>query len=61
MSDFAAALGLVLVMEGLLFAAFPAATKRAMIVMFETPESRLRTVGIASAILGVLVIWAVRG
>ncbi len=30
MSDFLAALGLVFVIEGLVFAAFPAAAKRAM-------------------------------
>jgi uncharacterized protein len=61
MSDFIAALGLVLVIEGLAFAAFPAATKRALTLLFETPESQLRTVGIVSAILGLLVVWAVRG
>ncbi len=61
MSDFVAALGLVLVIEGLLFAAFPALAKRAMAVMFETPEAQLRTAGIVSAILGVIVVWAVRG
>jgi uncharacterized protein YjeT (DUF2065 family) len=61
MTDFIAALGLVLVIEGLMFAAFPAASKRAMAMMFETPESQLRAVGVVSAILGLIVVWLVRG
>jgi uncharacterized protein YjeT (DUF2065 family) len=61
MTDFIAALGLVLVIEGLAFAAFPAATKRAMSVLFETPEAQLRTVGVVSAIIGVFVVWMARG
>jgi hypothetical protein len=61
MADFIAALGLVLVIEGLVFAAFPAASKRAMALMFETPESQLRAVGVVSAVLGVLVVWLARG
>jgi uncharacterized protein YjeT (DUF2065 family) len=61
MADFIAALGLVLVIEGLVFAAFPAASKRAMALMLETTESQLRAVGVASAVLGVLVVWLVRG
>jgi uncharacterized protein YjeT (DUF2065 family) len=61
MADFIAALGLVLVIEGLVFAAFPAASKRAMALMLETPESRWRAVGVVSAVLGVLVVWLARG
>jgi hypothetical protein len=61
MADFIAALALVLVIEGLVFAAFPAASKRAMALMLETPESQLRAVGVVSAVLGVLVVWLVRG
>jgi len=61
MSDFLAALGLVLVLEGLLFAAFPETAKRAMMQALETPDATLRTVGIASAIIGVAALWLVRG
>ena len=61
MSDFIVALGLVFVLEGLLFSAFPATAKRAMESVQQTPDSSLRTVGIVSAVLGVLLIWAVRG
>jgi uncharacterized protein YjeT (DUF2065 family) len=61
MSDFFVALGLVFVLEGLLFAAFPDWTRRAMASVMETPDAALRFVGIGSAVLGVLLIWAVRG
>jgi uncharacterized protein YjeT (DUF2065 family) len=61
MIDFIAALGLVLVIVGLVFAAFPAASKRAMAMMLETPESQLRAVGVVSAVLGLVVVWLVRG
>lgn len=61
MSDFLIALGLVFAIEGLVFAAFPATVKRAMIHVMETPDAALRIVGIVSALLGVALIWLVRG
>jgi uncharacterized protein YjeT (DUF2065 family) len=60
MSDFLIALGLVFALEGLVFAAFPGAAKRAMASAIETPDGMLRIVGIVSALLGVLLIWLVR-
>ncbi len=61
MSDFLAALGLVFVIEGLIFAAFPDAAKRAMASVLETPDSSLRLIGIGSALVGLIVVWLVRG
>ena len=61
MSDFLAALGLVFVIEGLAFAAFPEAAKRAITAMTQTPDQGLRLVGIFSAVLGMAVLWLVRG
>ena len=61
MSDFLVALGLVFVIEGLVFAAFPGSAKRAMSTVLETPDARLRFIGIACAILGVILVWFVRG
>ncbi|TMJ93119.1 MAG: DUF2065 domain-containing protein [Alphaproteobacteria bacterium] len=61
MFDFLIAIGLVFVIEGLVFAAFPGAAKRAMLSVVETPEHLLGIVGIVCAALGVAVIWAVRG
>jgi uncharacterized protein len=60
MSDFLAAIGLVFVIEGLVFAAFPAQAKRAMQSVLETPDASLRLIGIGSAIAGVVVVWLVR-
>jgi hypothetical protein len=61
MLDFLAALGLVFVIEGLVFAAFPEQAKRAMASVVATPETTLRAIGIGSAIIGVVVVWLVRG
>ncbi|GLK68197.1 DUF2065 domain-containing protein [Hansschlegelia plantiphila] len=61
MTDFFAALGLVLAIEGLLFAGFPAGAKKASANIVGTPDQTLRVVGIVSAIVGVLIVWAVRG
>jgi uncharacterized protein YjeT (DUF2065 family) len=61
MPDFVVALGLVFAIEGLLFAAFPGLSKRAMANVLETPDAVLRIIGIASALIGVALIWAVRG
>lgn len=61
MSDFLVALGLVLALEGLLFAAFPDLAKRAMASVMESPDLSLRIVGVVSAVIGVVLIWAVRG
>ncbi|HMF25735.1 MAG TPA: DUF2065 domain-containing protein [Pseudolabrys sp.] len=61
MSDFLAALGLVFIIEGLVFAAFPEATKKAMNSVLETPDLSLRLIGIGSAIVGLFLVWLVRG
>ncbi|HZP78486.1 MAG TPA: DUF2065 domain-containing protein [Pseudolabrys sp.] len=61
MSDFVVALGLVFVIEGIIFAAFPGPTKRAMVSVMDTPDQALRLIGVASAVLGVLLVWLIRG
>jgi uncharacterized protein len=61
MSDFIVALGLVFVIEGLMFSAFPGTAKRAMASVLQSPDNALRIVGIISAVLGILMIWLVRG
>ena len=60
MSDFRAALGLVFVIEGLVFAAFPGPAKRAMSSVLETPDNALRAIGIGSAVVGLVLVWLVR-
>jgi uncharacterized protein len=61
MADFLVALGLVFVIEGLLFAAFPGITKSAVTHLLEAPDNVLRVVGIASAAVGIALIWMIRG
>jgi hypothetical protein len=61
MQDFLVAIGLVLAIEGLIFAASPGAAKRLAATALETPEGTLRIAGVVSAVLGVLMIWLVRG
>jgi uncharacterized protein YjeT (DUF2065 family) len=61
MTDFLVALGLVLVIEGLVFAAGPAMAKRAMTSVLETPDATLRVVGIVTALAGLALIWLMRG
>jgi uncharacterized protein YjeT (DUF2065 family) len=60
MTDLIAALGLALAVEGLLFAAFPEAVKRAMIEAAQAPGDRMRLVGILSAVIGVVIMWVAR-
>ncbi len=61
MSDLVVALALALAIEGLLFAAFPEAVKRAMLEAAQTPSDRMRLVGIGSAVIGVGIVWLMRG
>ena len=60
MRDLIAALGLALAIEGILFACFPDAMKRAMMDAAGSPRDRMRLVGIVSAVIGVLAVWAAR-
>jgi uncharacterized protein YjeT (DUF2065 family) len=60
MSDFLAAIGLVFVIEGLIFAAFPAQAKKAMASVLETHDFSLRVIGIGSAVVGLILVWVVR-
>ena len=61
MSDFLAALGLVFIIEGVIFAAFPDAAKRAMTSVLETSDGSVRLIGIGSALVGLVVVWLARG
>jgi uncharacterized protein len=59
--DFLAALGLVLVIEGLVYGGFPQLAKRLGAEMQGMPENTLRLGGLGAIALGVLVVWLVRG
>jgi uncharacterized protein len=58
--DLAAAVGLLLVIEGLLPFANPRGFRDAMRLMAETGDSVLRIVGLASMLAGLLLLYWVR-
>ncbi|MDA0663378.1 MAG: DUF2065 domain-containing protein [Proteobacteria bacterium] len=60
MADFVTALGLLLVIEGALYALFPDGMQRMMRAALETPSSRLRNGGIAALLFGFAIVWFVR-
>jgi uncharacterized protein YjeT (DUF2065 family) len=59
-ADFLIGVGILLVLEGLMFAAIPAWMRGAMKSALATPDNILRLVGIGSAVVGLILIWAVR-
>jgi len=58
--DLVTALGLVLVIEGLLLALVPEALRRVVMAMAAQPGDALRIGGGISAIIGVGIVWLVR-
>ena len=61
MSDLVVAIGLVLVIEGLVYGAFPGLARRMAAQAVETPEQVLRAAGLTAIALGVGLVWLVRG
>jgi len=61
MSDFAAAIGLVLVIEGIFYAGFPRAAKGFMRRAVEMPDAAVRGAGLGGLAIGLAIVWLVRG
>jgi hypothetical protein len=61
MSDLLVGFGLVLVIEGLLWALAPHLAARLLQAAAETPVERLRLLGWVSVAAGAFVVWQVRG
>jgi uncharacterized protein YjeT (DUF2065 family) len=61
MSSLAVAFGLVLVIEGTLWALSPGLGRKFLEVTADMPEASLRLAGAAAVAAGVLLIWVVRG
>ena len=61
MSDFVAAIGLVLVVEGLVYGGFPGLAKRLATEVLGMSEQALRIAGLVAIAAGVGIVWLVRG
>lgn len=61
MSDVIVALGLVLVIEGLLYALFPGQLKQMLLALLKMPEDRMRAAGLVAMTAGVMIVWLARG
>ena len=61
MRDLLVGLGLVLVIEGVLWATAPQFGLKVLVAAAQLPEAVLRTAGTAAVVLGVIVVWLVRG
>lgn len=61
MPDLLMALGLVFVIEGLLYALVPAKLRAMMASMQKLSDDQMRIGGIMAMAIGVAVVWAVRG
>ena len=61
MDDFWTALALAITIEGIAYAMFPDGMKRMMASILEMPSSNLRSAGITAAVIGVGLVWLVRG
>ena len=59
-ADFLIGVGILFVIEGLLFAASPTWMRKAMKSALSMPDNTLRAVGIGSAVVGLILIWIVR-
>ncbi len=61
MKDLIVGVGLVLVIEGLLWTAAPGLARRLLEAAAAIPEGALRAAGAITAASGLLVVWMVRG
>jgi uncharacterized protein YjeT (DUF2065 family) len=60
MRNLLAVVGLLVSIEGLLFAGFPGPMQRALAAVATREPGRLRIIGLVSAVLGVAIVWLAR-
>jgi len=60
-TDFLAALALAIILEGLLYAAFPEQMKKMLASILSRPASTIRAAALACAAVGLVLLWIVRG
>jgi len=61
MKELIVAIGLLLVIEGLVYTIFPDQMKSMMKKMQELSTSNLRTGGLFFALIGFIIVWIVKG
>ena len=61
MSDFFAALALVAVIEGAVLFVMPSYFNRMAITLSQMSDSRIRSIGVFAILIGLLLLWIVRG
>lgn len=61
MTELLTALALALAIEGALYALFPDGMRRVLEQVMAQPPQTLRTAGLVAAIVGVAIIWLLRG
>jgi len=61
MKELIVAIGLLLVIEGLVYTIFPDQMKSMMKKMQELSASNLRTGGLFFALIGFIIVWIVKG
>jgi hypothetical protein len=54
------AIGLIFFIEGLFIAIFPSRIKSMLELIKNTPENKLRTLGVIFLIIGFLIIWYIK-
>ena len=60
MVEFVTAIGLVFVIEGLLYVAMPGRMKSMMKVAEQVPADTMRNVGVIAVAIGVGIVWLAR-
>lgn len=58
--DFATALGLAIVLEGLLYAVLPGRMRGLMQQVLDESPQTLRKLGLSAACIGLFLVWVVR-
>lgn len=61
MTDLGVGIGLVLVIEGLLWALAPQTARRMLELVADLPDAHVQRLGAAAVAGGVAVVWLVRG
>ena len=61
MDDFLTAIGLVLVIEGIIYGLFPDQMERLLATRLTMPPEFIRRSGLSMALIGIIVVWFMRG